>query len=52
MEIVRTSLFERSLKKLGASAADLQRLETEIAANPTVGDAIEASAVRARRDSR
>ena len=40
MEIVRTSLFERSLKKLGASAADLERLETEIAFNPTVGDAI------------
>jgi hypothetical protein len=40
MEIVRTSLFERSLKKLGASPADLQRLEAEIAANPTVGDAI------------
>jgi hypothetical protein len=38
--IVRTSLFERSLKKLGASAADLQRLEAEIAANPTVGEAI------------
>jgi hypothetical protein len=40
MEIVRTSLFERSLRKLGAGAADLQRLEAEIAANPTVGDAI------------
>ncbi|MEA2895546.1 MAG: hypothetical protein QOJ84_1161 [Bradyrhizobium sp.] len=41
MEIVRTSLFERSLKKLGASAADLKRLETEIAYNPTVGDVIQ-----------
>jgi hypothetical protein len=41
MEIVRTSLFERSLKKLGASAADLERLETEIAFNPTVGDVIQ-----------
>lgn len=41
MEIVRTSLFERSLKKLGASAADLKRLETEIAFNPTVGDVIQ-----------
>jgi hypothetical protein len=40
MEIVRTSLFERSLKKLGASA-DLKRLETEIAFNPTVGDVIQ-----------
>jgi hypothetical protein len=41
MEIVRTSLFERSLKKLGASAADLKRLETEIAFNPTIGDMIQ-----------
>jgi hypothetical protein len=41
MEIVRTSLFERSLKKLGASAADLKRLETEIAFNPTAGDVIQ-----------
>src|SRR3954471_9815487 len=41
MEIVRTSLFQRSLKKLRASAADLERLEAEIAANPTVGDVIQ-----------
>jgi hypothetical protein len=41
MEIVRTSLFERSLKKLGASAADLKRLETEIAFDPTAGDVIQ-----------
>jgi hypothetical protein len=37
MKVVRTSLFERSLKKLGASAADLERLETEIASHPTAG---------------
>lgn len=28
------------VEKAGASAADLQRLEAEIAANPTVGDTI------------
>ncbi len=41
MKIVRTSLFERTLKKLGASAADLEKLEAEIAANPTGGDLIQ-----------
>ncbi len=41
MRIVRTSLFERSLKKLGASATDLAKLEAEIAANPTIGDVIQ-----------
>ena len=41
MRIVRTSLFTRSLKRLGASAADLQRLEAEIAANPAVGAVIQ-----------
>jgi hypothetical protein len=41
MRIVRTSLFVRSLKKIGASAADLQRLETEIATNPTAGAVIQ-----------
>jgi hypothetical protein len=41
MKIVRTSLFERSLKKLGASAADLEKLEVEIVANPAVGDVIQ-----------
>jgi hypothetical protein len=41
MEVVRTSLFERSLRKLGASAADLERLEAEIVANPTIGDVIQ-----------
>lgn len=41
MRIVRTSLFERSLKKLGASVADLAKLEAEIAVNPTIGDVIQ-----------
>jgi hypothetical protein len=40
MKIVRTLLFDRSLKKLGASSADLEKLETEIAANPLIGDVI------------
>lgn len=41
MRIVRTSLFDRSLKKLGASVEDLARLEAEIAANPGGGDVIQ-----------
>jgi hypothetical protein len=41
MKIVRTSLFERSLKKLGASASDLEKLEAEIVGNPAAGDVIQ-----------
>ena len=40
MRIVRTTVFTKALKKLGASAADLNALETEIAANPQAGDVI------------
>ncbi len=40
MKIVRTNFFEKSLKKLGASKADLAKLENEIAANPEAGDVI------------
>jgi hypothetical protein len=40
MKIVRTLLFDRALKKLGASAVDLERLEAEIAAKPAVGEVI------------
>jgi hypothetical protein len=41
MRIVRTLLFDRSLKKLGATAGDLEKLEAQIAANPTGGDVIQ-----------
>ncbi|HKQ45780.1 MAG TPA: type II toxin-antitoxin system RelE/ParE family toxin [Rhizomicrobium sp.] len=41
MEIVRTTLFVKSLKKLGASSADLKKLEDAIIANPIAGDVIQ-----------
>jgi hypothetical protein len=40
MQVVRTRAFERSLKKLGATASDLAKLEAEIATNPAAGDVI------------
>jgi hypothetical protein len=40
LKIVRTSPFEKSLKKLGASKADLAKMEAEIANNPEAGDVI------------
>jgi hypothetical protein len=40
VKIVRTTAFVGSLKKLGASEADLTRLEEEITANPDTGDVI------------
>jgi len=40
VEIIHTRLFAKSLKKLGASKADLTKLEAEIAANPEAGDVI------------
>jgi hypothetical protein len=40
VKIVRTTVFEKSVKKLGASKADLVKLENEIAANPEAGDVI------------
>ena len=40
MKIVRTTLFDKSLKKLGATAKDLQKLEDALIANPTAGDVI------------
>ena len=41
MRIVRTSVFEKSLKRLGASKADLAKLEEAIAKNPQAGDVIQ-----------
>ena len=40
MQIVRTNVFVKALKKLGASDDDLQALEEEIAADPQKGDVI------------
>lgn len=40
MRIVRTMLFIKSLKKLGASATDIAKLEAELGANPSAGDVI------------
>jgi len=40
MKIVRTALFERSLKKLNATKADIDALEASISANPLAGDVI------------
>lgn|SRR5690242_10770486 len=40
MDVVRTPAFEKSWKKLGASVADLAKLEAEIARNPDAGDLI------------
>ena len=40
MQIVRTGLYLRQMKRLGASNTDMGRLEAEIALNPQVGDVI------------
>ncbi len=40
MQIVRTGLYLRQMKRLGASSTDMERLEAEIALNPQVGDVI------------
>ena len=40
MQIVRTRLYLRQMKRLGASSTDMGRLEAEIALNPQVGDVI------------
>ncbi|MFN7306482.1 MAG: addiction module toxin RelE [Acetobacteraceae bacterium] len=37
MQIVRTSLYIRDMKRLGASSTDMARLEAEIASNPQAG---------------
>lgn len=40
MQIVRTGLYLRQMKRLGASNTDMGRLEAEIAVNPQAGDVI------------
>ncbi|HEX3810127.1 MAG TPA: type II toxin-antitoxin system RelE/ParE family toxin [Rhizomicrobium sp.] len=40
MRIVRTTAFEKSLKRLGASTKDIAKLEETIAADPQAGDVI------------
>ena len=40
MKIVRTTTFVKSLKKLGASAADITKLEAELSENLLAGDVI------------
>ncbi|MBS7546231.1 type II toxin-antitoxin system RelE/ParE family toxin [Ancylobacter oerskovii] len=40
MKIVRTSAFDRSVAKAGASRAEVDALELALAANPDAGDVI------------
>lgn len=40
VKIVRTALYIRSLKKLGARAAEIAALEASVSANPLAGDVI------------
>jgi hypothetical protein len=40
MQIVRTGLYLRQMKRLGASSTDMGRLEAEIALNPQAGHVI------------
>jgi hypothetical protein len=40
VRIVRTHVFAKAVKKLGATGADLDALEMGIAANPNPGDVI------------
>ncbi|MEI9887788.1 MAG: hypothetical protein WDN08_15045 [Rhizomicrobium sp.] len=40
MKIVRTAHFDKSLKKLGATEADIAKLMAAIVARPEIGDVI------------
>jgi len=40
MKVVRTKVFLRCLKKLGANKAEIEALEVEIVANPLAGEVI------------
>lgn len=44
-KIVQTRRYLRDMKRLGASAVEIARLEETIAANPTAGDVIPALGV-------
>lgn len=41
VKIVRTTIFTKCLKKLNASESDIERLESELASNPSAGDVIQ-----------
>jgi len=38
MKIVRTRRYTKDMERIGATGRDVSRLETAIAANPTIGD--------------
>jgi hypothetical protein len=40
MKIVRTRRYQKDLKRIGASVADVQSLEGAIASDPTIGDVV------------
>ena len=40
MKIVRTNRYLKDLKRLGATAAEIARLEAEVVSNPLAGDVI------------
>jgi hypothetical protein len=41
MKIVRTKRYQKDMKRIGASDADMASLEQEVAANPEAGDVIQ-----------
>lgn len=40
MQIVRTKRYARDMRRIGATPADMNRLEAQIASNPRAGDVI------------
>jgi len=40
VKVIRTALFEKSLKKLGASETDILKLMAAVLADPEIGDVI------------
>jgi hypothetical protein len=40
MELYRTAVYQRSLKRLGASATDIDALETHVVSSPNAGDVV------------